>query len=123
MLLVERGREPSKGYWSLAGGVLEVGESLQEAVQREVLEETGLEVRPVAPVKIFERILRDGEGRPEYHYVLIDFWCKVIGGELQAADDVSRAAWVRRNDLPAYRLTEGTLPVIEEAFRARAKAR
>jgi ADP-ribose pyrophosphatase YjhB (NUDIX family) len=73
-------------------------------------------------VTIFERIIRDGKGKPEYHYVLIDYLCRVTGGALQAADDVSRAVWVPRKELDRYRITEGTLPVIEKAFRERARA-
>ena len=107
----------AKGYWSLPGGVLETGETLEEGVRREVLEETGLEIELLAVVEIFERIMRDAAGAPEYHYVLIDYMCRVTGGTLSAADDVSRAEWVPRRRLPQYRITEGTLPVIEKAFR------
>ena len=117
ILLVERGREPLKGYWSLPGGVVEAGEGLEEAIRREVLEETGLEVDPESVVEIFERIIRDEDGRPEYHYVLIDYLCTSTQGESVAGDDVSRTAWVRREDLVSVRLTEGTLPVIEKAFK------
>jgi 8-oxo-dGTP diphosphatase len=116
ILLVERGREPLKGYWSLPGGILEVGETLDEAIRREVLEETGLIIEPVQVVEIFERILRDSEGRAEYHYVLVDYLCRVTSGTLAAADDASRAEWFHRDELAALRLTEGTLPVIEKAF-------
>lgn len=116
VLLVERGREPQQGYWSLPGGVVEVGERLEEALRREVREETGLAVRPVTVVEIFERILRDSEGRPEYHYVLIDYLCEVTGGEARAADDARRLEWVKRDELPRRRLTEGSLAVIEKAF-------
>ena len=116
ILLVERAREPLKGYWSLPGGVVEVGECLQDAIRREVLEETGLTVRPESVVEIFERIIRDGERRPEYHYVLIDYLCIIMDGVPRAGDDVSRTAWVRREALGSCRLTEGTLPVIEKAF-------
>ena len=123
ILLVERGREPMKGWWSLPGGALETGELLEDGVRREVLEETGLRVKPVSIVEVFERITRDGAGRCEYHFVLIDYLCKVLGGELRASDDVSRAAWVRRADLAACRLTEGTLPVIEKAFAARSQSK
>ncbi len=125
ILLVERGKQPLKGYWSLPGGVLETGEHLDEAIRREVLEETGLEVKPLGVFEIFERIMRDKEGKPEYHYVLVDYICKVTGGELQPADDASKAEWVKRKDLAGLKITEGTLPVIERAFdrNDREKAR
>lgn len=116
ILLVERGRQPLKGYWSLPGGVLETGELLSAAVAREVREETGLDVLPVSVVEIFERIMRDKEGMPEYHYVLVDYICRVRGGELKAGDDSKKAEWIKRKDLPALKLTEGTLPVIERTF-------
>jgi len=119
VLLVERARAPLKGFWSLPGGVLETGERLEEGVCREVLEETGLTVKPLRVVEIFERIMRDRNGRAEYHYVLIDYECQVNGGVLKAHSDVSRARWVSRSDLSKYEITEGTLPVIEKAFRTR----
>lgn len=119
MLLVERGKQPLKGYWSLPGGLLETGEQLASACQREVLEETGLQVRPVAVFEIFERIMRDKQGVPEYHYVLVDYICKVTGGELKASDDASRAEWFKRKDLAGLKITEGTLPVIEKAFETK----
>ena len=123
VLLVERGNAPLAGYWSLPGGVLEVGETLEEGVRREVLEETGLSVRPAGIVQVFERIMRDARGRPEYHYVLVDYLCRVSGGTLAAASDASRAVWVARRDLASYTITEGTLPVIEKAFRERRQYR
>ena len=116
---MERGKEPLKGYWSLPGGVVESGETLQEGVKREILEETGLIIHPVQIAEVFERIMRDAEQRAEYHYVLIDYLCVITGGELVAGDDVSRAEWFRREDLPGILLTEGTLPVIERAFSMR----
>lgn len=116
ILLVERGKEPLKGYWSLPGGLLELGERLADAIKREVLEETGLEVEPLSMHEIFERIMPDDQGRPEYHYVLIDYICRVTGGTLAAASDASRAAWVPQREVAAYHLTEGTLTVIERAF-------
>ena len=122
VLLVERGREPLKGYWSLPGGVLETGEHLEDGIRREVREETGLEIRIVKVVEIFERIMRDEKGAAEYHYVLIDYLCRANGGKLAAADDVARAQWVPRNALKQYRITAGTLPVIEKAFRLRSKS-
>lgn len=116
ILIVERGKEPLKGYWSLPGGIVEAGEKLEESVRREVLEETGLEIETLSIFEIFERIIPDDRGKPEYHYVLIDYLCRVLGGSLQAASDVSRVAWVVEQELRSYRLTEGTLAVIERAF-------
>jgi ADP-ribose pyrophosphatase YjhB (NUDIX family) len=121
ILLVERGRDPLKGYWSLPGGLVETGERLEAAVVREVFEETALQVKPAGLFQLFERIMPDAKGRVEYHYVLADFVCKVVGGDLRAGDDVSSAAWVRQSKLTEYLLTEGTLDVIEEAFSARKK--
>jgi len=116
LLLVERGKEPLKGYWSLPGGIVEVGETLEDGIRREVREETGLDVEPLSMFEIFERIMPDTAGKTEYHYVLIDFICKPVGGQLQAASDVSCVAWVSRPNLSQYRLTEGTLAVVERAF-------
>ncbi len=119
VLLVERGQEPQKGLWSLPGGLLEVGEVLTDALRREIREETGLEIRPLEVVEVFERILRDAEGRVEYHYVLVDYLCERTGGELRAGDDAVRAQWVERRRLEEHPLTAGTLPVIEKAFAMR----
>lgn len=120
ILLVERGKEPLKGYWSLPGGVLETGETLKEGIRREVLEETGLHVEPYEVAEIFERIMRDPSGIPEYHYVLIDYLCRVESGTLQAGDDVSAAAWVEMAQLDSLLLTEGTLEVIEQVFQRKS---
>jgi 8-oxo-dGTP diphosphatase len=119
ILMAQRGKEPLKGWWSLPGGALEIGESLHDGVCREVREETGLEVTPVRMFEIFERIIRDDSGAPEYHYVLIDYICRVTGGKLFPGDDVCAVEWVRRRDLPNFQITEGTLAVIERAFEQR----
>jgi 8-oxo-dGTP diphosphatase len=116
VLLIERAQEPQKGSWSLPGGAVETGERLEEAVRREVLEETGLAVEPVSIVEVFERIIPDQEGRTEYHYVLIDYLCRVTGGELKAASDAAQAHWVPRGELASCELPEGTLEVIEKAL-------
>ncbi|MGA2037996.1 MAG: NUDIX hydrolase [Bryobacteraceae bacterium] len=120
ILMAQRGKQPMKGAWSLPGGALEIGEPLDAAVRREVREETGLAVKPVKVFEIFERIICDSRGTPEYHYVLIDYICRVTGGDLRAGDDVCRVEWVRERDLAELEITEGTLAVIERAFRGRA---
>jgi 8-oxo-dGTP diphosphatase len=117
VLLVRRGNEPLKGEWSLPGGALEVGETLQQGVVREVLEETGVTVAPAGVVEILDRIVRDGEsGRVRYHYVLIDFVCRVIGGSPLVGSDADEVQWVDRGVLDEYRVAPVTVQVIEKAF-------
>lgn len=121
IVMAQRGKPPLMGQWSLPGGLVETGESLAEAVRREVREETGLEIEPLGVLEIFERIMRNAEGAAEYHYVLIDYICRMAGGALAAGDDVCSVAWVRRRDLESLDITEGTLAVIEKGFRNRRK--
>jgi ADP-ribose pyrophosphatase YjhB (NUDIX family) len=127
VLLVERGRDPLKGYWSLPGGLVETGERLEEAVAREVWEETGLRVKPAGIFEVFERIMRDESGRAEYHYVLVDYVCRVMSGrragKLRAGDDVSKVEWAALKKLDGYRITEGTREVIERARKRVARSR
>jgi 8-oxo-dGTP diphosphatase len=123
ILLVERGRHPLKGCWSLPGGLVETGESLEDAVRREILEETGLRVKPVEMFGVFERVINDAKGRAEYHYLLMDYVCKVTGGKLQAGDDVARVEWVAREQLGDYQMTEGTREVIERAYSGAKRKR
>lgn len=122
ILLVRRGREPQKGLWSIPGGALKLGETLENAVRREVREEAGLAVRVLERVELFERILRDSDERVEYHYVLIDYLCEPIEGKLRPADDVDAAEWVSFHDLQHYEITPGTPKVIEKALRMREAA-
>ena len=119
VLLVRRGQEPLKGEWSLPGGALELGETLQQGVVREVLEETGLIVVPGGIIEILDRITPDeASGRVRYHYVLIDFVCHVSGGALCSASDAEEVRWVERDQLQnGFRLAPVTLVVIEKAFR------
>jgi 8-oxo-dGTP diphosphatase len=112
VLLVERGRAPLIGEWSLPGGAVETGERLEDAVVREVFEETGLRVTAGSLALIFERIMPDAEGQCEYHYVLVDFYCTIQDGDLCAGDDSSRVAWFEISSLDNLVMTAGTREVI-----------
>ena len=125
VLLVQRGREPLKGQWSLPGGLVEVGESLEAAVIREVEEEAGLDVKPVELIELLDRIHREGE-RVRYHYVIADYLCRVTGGELRAASDADAVRWVERAEWSSHSalvLDPVTVRVIEAGWqRARVLA-
>ncbi len=115
VLLVRRGSEPLKGEWSIPGGTLELGEELAAAARRELKEETGLEVEPLEVLGVFDRIIRDGR-KIRYHYVIVDYACRLKGGKLAPASDVLDARWVRRENLSQYHLTEKATSVIHQAF-------
>lgn len=123
VLLVRRGTEPMLGQWSLPGGLLEVGESLLAGVVREVREETGLAVEPVELIELLDRIQREGE-RVRYHYVIADYLCRLVGGQLQAASDADAVRWIERaewNSHSALKIDPVTVRVIETGWqRARA---
>lgn len=112
VLLVERGKPPLVGSWSLPGGVVETGERLEDALVREVWEETGLQVTADSIATVFERIMPDEAGGCEYHFVLVDFYCTVTGGNLQAGDDSTSSQWFEIDALDGLPLTAGTLEVI-----------
>jgi 8-oxo-dGTP diphosphatase len=104
VLLIRRGTAPLLGGWSLPGGVLEGGESLRDAVVREAVEETGLVVETAEMLGVYERVIRGDEGRVRYHYVLIDFLCRLVGGDLKAGSDAADVRWFTREELPALNL-------------------
>jgi len=119
VLLVRRGSEPLKGHWSLPGGMLELGEPLSAGVAREVQEETGLVVEVMELVELLDRIHRDGE-RIRYHYVIADYVCRVVGGELKASSDADAVRWVDRaewNSHSALKLDPLTVRVIEAGWQ------
>ena len=115
--LVRRGRPPAYGEWSLPGGAVEPGESLEEAVVREVAEEIGLKVEVVEVAAVLERIFWDQEGEVQYHYVLIDFLCRKTGGKLQASSDAISCSQVPFTALAQYNLTKETRGVIDKAYQ------
>lgn len=116
VLLVRRKREPSRGLWSLPGGVVKLGEGLREAVAREVKEECGIAVKVGAVVEVLDRIFADPNGRIRYHYVIIDFVASWRKGRLKAATDISDAAWIDPRAIRNFPLTEGLAPVVEKAL-------
>jgi ADP-ribose pyrophosphatase YjhB (NUDIX family) len=116
VLLVRRGQEPAKDSWSLPGGLVELGETLSAALQREVAEETGLRVRLLGLSAVLERIFPDEAGRIAYHYVLIDYACDYLEGELQPASDITAARFVALADLDRFELPRFTLNVIRRAW-------
>jgi 8-oxo-dGTP diphosphatase len=117
VVLVKRAHPPLQAQWSIPGGVLEVGELVREAAVREAREETGLIVEPGELLGVYDRVLRDPEQRVQYHYVLIDFLCRRVGGELFAASDAAEVRWLTREELPALNLAADTQDVIEKGFR------
>src|SRR5438309_9678952 len=112
VVLVKRAHPPLQAEWSIPGGVLEVGELVREAAVREAREETGLIVEPGELLGVFDRILRDEAKRVQYHYVLIDFLCRCVGGELLAASDAAEVRWFTREELPGLNLAQDTFEVI-----------
>jgi ADP-ribose pyrophosphatase YjhB (NUDIX family) len=121
-LLIRRGSEPLKGEWSVPGGMLELGEELAAGVQRELKEETGLDVEPLKCILVFDRIMREG-ARVKYHYVIVDYLCRRKRGRLRPASAVIDARWVRRADLPRYHLTDMATALILEAFEMMKRRR
>jgi ADP-ribose pyrophosphatase YjhB (NUDIX family) len=120
VLLVRRGKEPLRGRWVIPGGTVEAGESLEHALVREMEEETGLEVRPGEILVVFDRILREGE-ELRYHYVIVDYLCERVGGEVRAGSDADEVALVAEQDLPLFDLPEKALEVVQEGFRRQAR--
>src|SRR5712671_4974585 len=118
ILLVRRASAPLKGKWSIPGGALEMGETLIAAVKRETLEETGLAVEPIEVAGVIDRIIPDSTGRIQYHYVLVDYLCKLISdaGELRPASDVDQARWVTQRELDDYDIPDFTRQLIDKVF-------
>ena len=118
-LIVQRASEPRKGEWTVPGGVLEVGETLRSGIEREVLEETGLLVKAGPVVDVYENIWPDASGKTEFHYVLVDFLCELISGELQAGTDAAEARWITVEELDDLSLIGKTADAIRAGFAMR----
>jgi mutator protein MutT len=116
-LLIRRAHPPLEGEWSIPGGKLEIGETLVNAVRRELAEETGIEVRVGDLIEVFERIFPDDAGQPKYHYVIVDYLCELISGRACAGSDVTDVAWAEEAELPKYSLTPTATRVIKKAFQ------
>jgi 8-oxo-dGTP diphosphatase len=122
-LLIRRGSEPLLGEWSIPGGMLEIGESLKQGVARELLEETGIEVRVLELIEVFDRIYMEDEstgagakGRPRFHFVIADYLCERLSGEPRAGSDVTDVAFAREEELLRFQLTETATRILKKAF-------
>lgn len=122
VLLARRGKEPSYGLWSVPGGAVHVGESLKLATQREIREECGIEVDLTEVIEVVERMVRDGSGRIQYHYVIVDYLARWVSGELTASSEVLEARWVPPGSFPEYPMTVGTAEVIHRMLEAGKRA-
>jgi 8-oxo-dGTP diphosphatase len=116
VVLVKRAHPPIQGQWSIPGGALEVGELVRDAAIREAREETGLIIEPGELLGVYDRVLRHADGRVQYHYVLVDFLCRPVGGELRAGTDAAEVRWFTREELPALNLVQDTQEVIHKGF-------
>ena len=116
LVLIRRRHEPLAGHWSLPGGTLDLGETLQAAVAREAVEETGLVVDVGPLVEVFDRILLDDEGKVRYHFVLVDYLCRPVGGALKAGSDATDVVVANREELANYRLAAKAFDVIQKAL-------
>lgn len=116
-LLIRRGHPPLEGEWSIPGGTLEVGETVVEGVRRELEEETGIKVRVLDLIEVFERIFPDAQGSTKYHFVILDYLCEAAGGSARAGSDVTDVAWATEPELAKYSLTPTATRVIKKAFQ------
>ena len=115
-LIVQRGHEPLKGQWSIPGGVVELGETLRRAAERETLEETGLTVEAGEVVEVFDSIYADSSGRTQYHYVLVDFLCRAGAGTPVPGSDAAALRWVSFQELDSIPMQESVRRVLRKVL-------
>jgi 8-oxo-dGTP diphosphatase len=115
-VLIRRGSEPLKGQWSIPGGSLELGETLEQGVERELLEETGLVVKVVEFIEVFDRVYGDEKEKPRFHYVIVDYLCERVRGELKAGGDATDVVLAGEDELERFRLTETATRILKKAF-------
>ena len=117
VLLVRRGQPPSEDLWAIPGGSVEIGETLQEAAEREILEETGITIRAREPVYTFDSIERDDAGKIRFHYVIVDLGADYVTGDPTAGDDALEARWVAAPELNELQVSPPTLKLLKGKFR------
>jgi len=113
-MLVRRGQPPSEGLWAIPGGRVHLGETLQQAAEREIKEETGLSIQARDPVYTFDVILRDEAGRVRFHYVIVDLMADYINGTVCPGDDAREARWVTPDELERLPTNQTTREVLQK---------
>lgn len=116
VLLVRRGQAPSEGVWAIPGGSVEIGETLQEAAEREILEETGIRIRAGQPIYTFDVIDRDADGKIRFHYVIVDLAADYVSGQPAAGDDAAEARWVSAYEISELEVSPPTLRLLKTRF-------
>ena len=117
VVLIKRGNEPKKGLWAIPGGTVELGEQVRETAIREIKEECNINIELSDLIGVVDLILKDSNGKVQYHYVLIDYLAQYSGGELKPQSDVSEAGWFYQNELEKLDIPEVTLKVLDKTFK------
>ena len=117
VLLVRRGQPPAMDYWAIPGGKVKLGETLQAAAEREILEETGLQIRARDPVYTFDHLEKDEDGHIRFHYVIVDLEADYIGGEILPGDDAAEARWLSPDDLEKMKVSPKTRELLKQMFQ------
>ncbi len=118
VLLIRRGQPPLEGRWSIPGGILEVGETIAEGIERELKEETGIAIRVLELIEIYEKVLRDEENQPQYHFVILDYLCEFVEGTARPGGDVIEVVWAGEQQLDSLAVTGAAKRVIRKALSA-----